>query len=184
MKPLQAIGLGLIWIILTTQDTRVDWFPDPIGWATILLGLRGLRRVDEVAPRWSTLLALALAALAASIVLWLPAGDAFITEEPSVGWALNLPGFAFFALLCHVLVSAASVAREDPYAGSSALWLRLVEIALIAVALAPVFVFGAGWEALGPYAQGAAQIALLTLTFLCFIYASRPWAGGPAGESE
>lgn len=186
MKPLQAIGLGIVWIVLTTSDTRVDWFPDPVGWGIALLAMPGLRRIPSVVPYWPPLFVLALVALVTSALVWFPAGDRFIADEPSLGWAVNLPGFAFLALLCHAL-AAAAYASDDPYGDSSATWLRMCEALLIAVAIAPVLVFGAGWDALGPWAATGAQVALLATMLLCFAYGSRPWAGVPeraAGSSR
>jgi hypothetical protein len=176
VKPLQAIGVGMIWIILTTRGTTVDWFPAPIGWAVILLGLPGLRRQPEIAPYWRTLVTIALIAMAASIVLWLPVADTIIDGEPAMGWALDLPKFAFFILLCHALAKAAAACEEDPYRGSAVNWLRLTQYALIAVAVAPILVFGAGWEAIGGHAAFAAQAMMLMMLVLCFSYGSRLWA--------
>lgn len=178
MKPLQAVGLAIVWIVLTTSDTRVDWFPDPVGWAIALLAMPGLRRIPEVVPYWTTLLVLALVALVASALVWVPAGGEFVEGEAALGWAVNLPDFAFFALLCHGL-AAAAYASDDPYGSSSSTWLRMCEWLLIAVAVAPVLVFGAGWDALGPWAASGAQVALLAMMLLCFSYGSRPWAGVP-----
>ncbi|QYJ03320.1 hypothetical protein KUV85_13405 [Nocardioides panacisoli] len=184
MKPLQAVGLGMVWVALTTQGTAVDWFPDPVGWAIALLALPGLRRVPGLAPQWPVLAALGAIALVASAAVWFPAGDAFVEEEPAIGWAVNVPGLAFLALLCHVLAAAARTSTEDAHGASAAAWLQMCEGLLIAVVVAPVLVFGAGWDALGPWAASGAQLALLVTILQCFIYASRPWAGPPPLEEH
>lgn len=182
MKPLQAIGVGLLWVILTTQGTTVDWFPDPVGWAIALFAMPGLRRVPELLPHWTALLVLGVLAAVVSAAVWLPAGSRFVEDEPAIGWTVNLPGFAFLALLCHALAAAARASDDDPSGPSSGGWLQMCEVLLIAVAVAPVLVFGAGWDALGPWAASGAQLALLVTTLLCFVYSSRPWAGVPVGE--
>lgn len=177
MKPLQSIGLGLVWLILSTPQEAVDWFADPVGWVLVLLGLRGLRAADGLERYRPTLWAVALVALAISVAFWLPAGSDWLTDaEPAVGWAADLPRFGFFAVLCHALVPAARESH-DPRRVTAIGWLRTAETGLVAVMIAPVLVFGAGWSSLEGYTGLAAQILMLLLMMLCFVYAGRPWAG-------
>lgn len=182
MKPLQPIGLGVVWLVLATPQESVDWFADPVGWLLVLLGMRGLRSVPGLDRYRPTLWIVALVALAVSVAVWMPAGADWLSDaEPAVGWAADLPRFGFFAVLCHALIPAARES-DDPRRITAAGWLRTAEIGLVAVMLAPVLVFGAGWDALEGWTGLAAQVLMLLLMVLCFVYASRPWAGAPAPE--
>ena len=50
---------------------------------------------------------------------------------------------------------------------------------LIFVLAAPPLAFGAGWDAIGPAGEVAAQVVQIALVILCFVFAGQEWAGAP-----
>lgn len=188
MKPLQAIGLGVLLIALTAKLGGYDIYADPVGWLLILAGMTGFAQVEPPLPRRTVLRNLALVALAVSTVIWLPDVDDWLRDaEPALAWAANLPKFGFFALLCHCLAEAADAsadAKTDLKGKVAALWLRTAETVLVFVMVAPILVFGAGWSALSTAAGTAAALVLLMVMLLAFVYAYRPWAIGPEPQAD
>ena len=49
MKPLQGIGLGLVFISLQANFGSYDGLPDPVGWVLILLGFYWLAQQPTIA---------------------------------------------------------------------------------------------------------------------------------------
>lgn len=188
MKPLQAIGLGVLVLALTAKVGGYDIYADPVGWLLVLAGLTGFAQVEPPLPRRPLLRNVALVALAVSAVLWVPDVDAWLRDsEPALAWSANLPKFGFLALLCHCLAEAAEASAEaktDLKGKVAALWLRTAETVLVFVMVAPVLVFGAGWSALSAAAGTAAALVLLMVMVLVFIYAYRPWAIGPEPQAD
>lgn len=180
MKPLYLVALGLLLIILKPTDLEWDIYPNPVGWLFVLIALYGLRQARPL--RWARpLLLMALAALVVDSVLWWPSATEWLEDaEPALGWAANLPRFGFFALLCTELAQTAAPAGDRRAAG----WFSWTGILMIAVMLAPILVFGAGWSDFGPVAEGAAQISQVLLLVLCAVYGSRTWAGAPQPPAE
>lgn len=177
MKPLQAIGLGLVLLALGPANAAPGTFdplPDPVGWLLVLVGLHGLSGALD--PRRVPVLRfLGVLALGFSIALVVPAVARWLETDPSLGWAADVPRFAFFALLCHELSQAAFRARHT--AGAST--FSIAGLALLFVLAAPPLAFGAGWTAVGPAGEVAAQVVQIALVVLCFVFAGRPWAGAP-----
>ena len=177
MKPLQAVALGLVLLALGPTDPEpgvFDPLPDPLGWLLVLVGLHGLGRAIET-RRLPALRFLGVLALGVSIALVVPAAARWVATDPSLGWAADVPRFGFFALLCHELSRAALRGRST--AGSTAFGLSA--LALLFVLAAPPLAFGAGWDAVGPAGEVAAQAVQLALVVLCFVFAGREWAGAP-----
>lgn len=177
MKPLQAIALGVVLLALGPADPKpgvFDPLPDPLGWFLILVGLHGLREVLEPA-RLPVLRFLGVVALGFSVALVVPAAARWLATDPSLGWTADVPRFAFFVLLCHLLSRSALAARQT----AAASMFSLAGLALVFVLLAPPLEFGAGWTGFGPAGEFAAQVTQLALVILCFVYGGRTWAGAP-----
>ncbi|GAA3682104.1 hypothetical protein GCM10022237_46090 [Nocardioides ginsengisoli] len=177
MKPLQAVGLGLVLLALGPANAKPGTFdplPDPVGWLLVLVGLHALGKALD-ARRLPALRFLGMVALGFSIALVVPAVARWLETDPSLGWAADVPRFAFFALLCHELGQSAFRARQS--AGASA--FSLGALGLLFVLAAPPLAFGAGWTAIGPAGEVAAQVVQIALVVLCFVFAGRDWAGAP-----
>ncbi|MDQ6526366.1 hypothetical protein RB608_22285 [Nocardioides sp. LHD-245] len=177
MKPLQAVGLGLVLLALGPADAEPGTFdplPDPFGWLLILIGLHGLNGALE-ARRMPALRFLGGLALAISVALVVPAVARWVATDPSLGWAADVPRFGFFALLCHQLSQAALRARST--GGASA--FGMAALTLLFVLAAPPLAFGADWTGVGTAGEVAAQAVQLALVILCFVVAGRTWAGAP-----
>jgi hypothetical protein len=171
MKPLRAIAMGLVVIVLAARISGFDAVPDPLGWVLVAIGVAALRL--DVARR-GTLLGLAALAGAVSVVLWFPAVRSGLdAADPSLTWAVSLPEVAFVALLCHTLAGLAGGDRADP---GAARWLGAARTAVIVVGVLPVLVFGAGWASLEPTTYLAATLVVLLVIWLLAACASRDWA--------
>ncbi len=95
-----------------------------------------------------------------------------------MAWAADLPRLGYAALLCTDLVARAR--PEDPRAAG---WLGVVRAGLVAVAVLPVLVFGAGLSAIGPSTGTAAQIVSVALLVVLFSYSGREWSGHTMSHS-
>lgn len=178
MKPLQSVAMGYVFIALYARFNGYDAYADPVGW---LLVLYGARRLPEATPHRLPMLYAGVLALVVSLPLWLPlVRDALADADASLGWAADLPSFAFTVLLCHGLAQAAHDG-DDP---APARWLRVLRTVVIAVALMPVLVFGAGLSDLAGTAVLGAQAAYVVLVWLLFSYSGRSWAGAPIVQTS
>ncbi|MEV5000413.1 hypothetical protein [Nocardioides sp. LML1-1-1.1] len=181
MKPLQAVGLGLVLLALGPVDAPVGTFdplPDPLGWLLVLVGLHGLAPALDP-RRLGTLRFVGGLALCFSIAIVVPAVARWLETDPSLGWAADVPRFGFFALLCHELSQAALRARST--AGAST--FSITGLGLLIVLAAPPLAFGAGWTGIGTTGEALAQVTQIALVVLCFVFAGRRWAGAPEPEA-
>lgn len=181
MKPLQAIGLGLVLLALGPVDAEPGTFdplPDPLGWLLVLVGLHGLATALD-SGRLGTLRFVGTLALGVSVALVVPAVARWLETDPSLGWAADVPRFGFFALLCHELSQAALRGRST--AGASC--FSIAGAALLFVLAAPPLAFGAGWDGVGTTGEVVAQAVQIALVVLCFVFAGRRWAGAPEPET-
>ena len=173
MKPLQAVGLGFVFLVLVTTVQGYDLYADPFGWVLVLVGVRLLPR--DFTNRW-LLLYLGAIALAVSVPLWIPAvDDALADADASIAWALNLPRFGFAAVLALTLGRAAQAAD----ARGPATWWRVLGFGNAAVAVLPVLVFGGGLESLDTTAGTLVVVVPLAMTVALFWHSGRTWAGAP-----
>ncbi|TWG92648.1 hypothetical protein L615_000700000550 [Nocardioides sp. J9] len=177
MKPLQAVGLGLVLIALGPVEAEPGTFdplPDPLGWFLVLVGLHGVGpSLDE--RRLPLLRLLGGLAFVVSVALVVPTVARWLETDPSLGWAADVPRFAFFALVCHELSQAALRARATGGASS----FSIAALTLLFVLAAPPLAFGAGWDGVGTAGEVAAQAVQIALVVLCFVFAGRRWAGAP-----
>lgn len=172
MRPLQAVGLGLIVIALEARFGAYDGLPDPLGWVLVLLGLRGLAQRTAIG---STLALTYLGALALVVatVRWFPAAaDALADAERALVWAADVPSLAFQALLCRELARLAETAGER----AAASWFRITALGLVVGLLLPVLYDAAGWA----WLEGTGDLGLLLqllVLLLCLWYSGRAWTG-------
>lgn len=173
MKPLLAVGLGFVFLLLVTEVRGFDLYPDWFGWGLVLVGVRALPRDF---PLRAVLLYVGAVALLASVPLWLPAvDDALADADESIAWALNLPRFGFAALLALALARAAQAADAR---GPASLW-RVLMGGNVAVAVLPVLIFGGGLDQLDSAAGTLVVVVPLVMTVTLFWHASQQWAGAP-----
>ncbi len=180
MKPLYAVAFGLILVAIgpTDPDPGIfDPLPDPLGWLFILIGLHGL--ADSLgSARVGILRLLGAAALVISSALVVPAVARWVATDPSLGWAADIPRFAFFAVLSYEL-SAGAVRHKATIA---AVGFNLSALALLFVLIAPPVAFGGGVDEVGTAGEIAAEAVQIVLVILFFGYGSRDWAGAPPVE--
>ncbi|WP_435770636.1 hypothetical protein [Nocardioides sp. SYSU DS0651] len=177
MKPLHAVAFGLVLLALGPADPEpgvLDPAPDPLGWLLILIGLHGLGPALD-ARRLPLLRLLGVLALVVSVALVVPGVARWVAADPSLGWAADVPRFAFLAVLCHLLGRSAQSAGQALAANLFA----TAALTLVFVLAVPPLAFGAGWDAIGPAGEVAAQVVQLALVVLCLGYAGRRWAGAP-----
>ena len=176
MRPLQAIGMGLLLTVLTARagDPGVDLFPDPAGWSLVCLG--AYRLPERVAPRRWLFLS-ALVACLVAVPLWLPVtAGALLDADEALLWTLDLPRLVFLLLLAAAMSRAAGAGGDT---GARA-WWRLVLGATVVTVVLPAVVYGAGAASLADVAGGVAVATVLTCLVLCFSHSSRPWASDAA----
>ncbi|MBF4163912.1 hypothetical protein [Nocardioides acrostichi] len=174
MPPLQLVALGLAVITLVAPAHGYDLLPDPVGWVLVLVGLRRLPASDAVRR---TLLTTALIALVVAGIVWIPSVHARVDgADPSISWALSLPQLAVLALLGRHLRAVSGEAGDRR---ASAWWATLTSL-VVAAALLPVVVLGAGVGRLTTVTAAVAALSLLGTILLCFAHGQRPWAMPPA----
>jgi len=162
--------MGLVVVVLTARFGGYDALPDPVGWGLVLAGLLPLR--DRL-PGARTAAWLAATAGVVAVPLWLPTVRAALA--PSAEWALSLPQTACCVALCAGLATACDRAGEREAAR-----FGLLRWVFVALAVAPVLVYGGGQSDLAvPVAVGSV-LANVVLVWLLFRVSRRPWAGGPA----
>jgi hypothetical protein len=168
MRPLQAIGMGLVIVVLTASYHGYDVLADPLGWLLVLVGLDGLPPA-----RRGGLPALAGLALVVSVVVWFPgARDALNLTDAALAWAASLPELLTVTVLAHRLARAAAEGADAGAAG----WLRTARALLVVSTLLPPVVLGGGLLALRGPASAFVTLSLALLVVLLFAYAARPWA--------
>ncbi|GAB2775220.1 hypothetical protein GCM10027020_30460 [Nocardioides salsibiostraticola] len=178
MKPLQAVAMGFVFLVLYARLGGYDLYPDPLGWLLVLYGLSGL---PSGMPQRNALWTLGILAALISIPLWTgPVSNALSDADPSLAWASELPRLGFIGLLCWALSAAAREAGDK----REATRLQLVVTGATVSAVLPVLVFGAGLSSLTGIAELAALATLVGLIVLCFSYAGREWAGAPPPPTE
>jgi hypothetical protein len=168
VKPLQAIGMGLVIVALTVRAGGVDLLPDPLGWALVL---HGAVRVGRL-PRRSAVTGTLAAALAVAVVLWLPGVDAWLADrDDSLLWAASLPQVAALAVLTGSLATGAGTAGD----AGAARWLGAVRTLVVVTGVLPVLVLAAGTASIAVMLL-VGLLALLLTIVLAFGFAGREWA--------
>lgn len=180
VKPLLWIAWGLVLLILgpTHPAQHLDPFPNPLGWALILWGLRAV----PLGHRRDIAMWLAWLALVCAAFTWVPPVlDAIERTDDSLVWAVDLPQILFAVWLCTALADLAAQAADR----RAARWLSVTRTITVVVGVLPVLVFGGGIDSLSDISGGASIIAPLLLCVLMFRYASRPWSGAvPRAAAE
>jgi hypothetical protein len=168
VKPLQAVAMGLVIVLLTAAVRGYDLLPDPLGWVLVLTGLAAVPVPQRRALQW-----LAGLSLAVSLVVWFPAArDGLNVTDDALAWAVGLPELGCVVLLAHALAQRALAAGDAP----ARRWLLTARTLLVVVAVLPPVVLGGGLDPLVGVAAVAGSLSLLLLVVLLFRYAGRPWA--------
>jgi hypothetical protein len=168
VKPLQAVAMGLVVVLLTAAVHGYDLLADPLGWLLVLAGLGALP-----VPQRRALRALAGLGLVVSVVVWFPAArDALNVTDDALAWAAGLPEVVCVVLLAHALAQRALAAGDGP----ARRWLLTTRTLLVVVALLPPVVLGGGLDSLVGAAAAVGSLSLLLLVVLLFRYAGRGWA--------
>ncbi|GAA5140231.1 hypothetical protein GCM10023340_00010 [Nocardioides marinquilinus] len=177
MRPLQAIAMGVVVLLLEAPAGGFDLLADPLGWLLVLLGVRDLPRAM---PLRGALRAVSVVAAVASVPLWLPVVvEALEDADESLAWAANLPRLGFFVVLGLGLAGAATAAG-DRVAGTC--W-RVVAGGGLVVVLLPALVFGGGLNQLDDAAGAAVALVPTVVVVLGFWHSGRRWAGGEPAPS-
>ncbi|WP_395660021.1 hypothetical protein [Nocardioides sp.] len=175
MKPLQAVGMGLVIVALGAKVNGYDLLADPLGWLLVLYGVRRLPRL----PWGSTVPFLCVVALAVSVLLWFPAVPSALADaDPSLEWAASLPEIAAVGALCFGLARLAEEAGDR----RARTWLRTACTLLVAVALVPVVVLSLRSGAVGAMLL-LGLVTIVLVIVLLFAYSARPWAAEPLDQT-
>jgi hypothetical protein len=168
VKPLQAVAMGLVIVLLGATVSGYDLLADPVGWLLVLVGLATLP-----VPGRGGLQALASLSLVVSAVVWFPAArGALNVTDLALAWAAGLPELATLVLLAHRLSRVARFAGDQ----AARTWLQTARTLLIVVALLPAVVLGGGFDSLDTALGVVGSLVLLLLIVLLFRYSGRPWA--------
>jgi hypothetical protein len=168
VKPLQAVAMGLVVVLLTVPVHRYDVLADPLGWVLVLVGLASLP-----VPQRRTLQWWAGISLAVSVVVWVPAArDALNVTDLALAWAAGLPELVTVIVLAHALAQAAWGAGDE----TARRWLLTARMLLVVTALLPAVVLGGGFDSWDSALGVVGSLSLLVLIVLLFRYSSRPWA--------
>ncbi|GAA1932584.1 hypothetical protein [Nocardioides marmoribigeumensis] len=167
MKELQTLALGLV--IVFVDVSTPDWVADPFGWILVLIALAAIR---EQLPDYRQVSLAAWTSLALSVVTWPESSVAHVD-----GWLellFGLPVLAFCFLLCDSLI--------DVTIPEHAARFRALCWAFAVLVLAPVAIYGLGWDWLQLPATIAGVAANLALVLVLF-GASDEDAYVPAGSA-
>jgi hypothetical protein len=174
VKPLQAVAMGLVIVLLTASVSGYDLLADPLGWLLVLGGLNTLP-----VPRRGVLQGLAMLSLVVSAVVWFPgARDALNVRDLALAWAAGLPELITLVVLTHALAQTAVLTADR----SATAWLRTARTLLLGVTVLPAIVLGGGIDSLDTALGLIGSAVLLLVIVLFFRYADRPWAQ-PADEN-
>lgn len=193
MTPLQRVAMGLIIVVVPApfpRDPEPAWafydaLPAPLGWALVVWGVAGLRRLHRGdggldLPWW-----LAWLALAVSVPLWFPQMNHLFTAAPATGadaplvasfqWFLFLPQAAFSLVLAR-RIGEGAVEVEDRYAVPR---FGVLTWAFGAVIVLPVIAYGGGIDWL--VQPTLVTIGLVNLGFIFYLFRvhARPWLATP-----
>jgi hypothetical protein len=176
VKPLRAVAMGLVIVLLTVPVDGYDVLADPLGWLLVLVGLGALP-----VPQRDTLRRLGLLSLVVSVVVWVPAArDALNVTDLALAWAAGLPELVTVIVLAHSLAHAAWTAGD----GAARRWLLTARTLLVVVAILPAVVLGGGFDSWDAALGVVGSLALLLLVVLLVRYSSRPWALSTPSPAE
>jgi hypothetical protein len=150
--------MGLVIVFLRAPFGGYDALADPVGWGLVVAGLLPLR---ERLRGTGTTLALAVVAGICAVPLAFPAVDDRLAE--STQWVASLPQSLFCVMLCASLAVACAEAKAAESGRFTALrWV------FVALAVAPVLVYGGPVDALAAPIAVMAVLANVYLVYLLF----------------
>lgn len=154
--------MGFVIVLVDAPFAGWDGVPDPLGWALVVAGLLALR---GRLPGTDTVLGVAVLCGLVALATYPPA----VADQvgANLGWLLSLPQIAFCILLCNALY---------PLAEAQGGGFRVLRWVFVALAVAPVLVFGGGVDVLATPTGGLAVLADLYFTYLVFRVSKRPFA--------
>jgi hypothetical protein len=168
VKPLQAVAMGLVIVLLTAGVNGYDVLADPFGWVLVLVGLARLPVRQRDSLRTLTTLSLLV-----SVVVWFPdARDALNVTDDSLAWAAGIPEVLTVIVLAHALAQVAGSAGDH----AAQRWLLTARALFVVVLLLPPVVLGGGLDTLVTVAAVVGSLSLVLVIALLFRYAGRPWA--------
>jgi len=184
VTPLQRIAMGLVITLIDSDIRGFDGVPDVLGWALVILGVRGLRGRVPL----STLLPLAVVAAVVSLALVHRSLTDGLPE--STGWLLSLPQIAFSFVLCRELATRVTpAARSDPaplrrVGDQLAGRYRVLSWAFVAAAAGPVLLYGGGIAVLLTPLAVLTVVANVYLVYLLFRTSSLLYPRPPRTRSQ
>jgi ABC-type molybdate transport system permease subunit len=168
VKPLPAVAMGLVVVLLNVPVHGYDLLADPLGWVLVLIGLSALP-----VPQQRTVRTLATVSLIVSLPVWVPAArDALNVTDDALAWAAGVTEVLTMIVLAHSLAGVARSSGDAP-AGR---WLLTARTLFVVVLLIPPVVLGAHLGRLVTAAAVFGSLTLLLMVVLLFRYAGRPWA--------
>lgn len=165
MNPLQAIGMGLVIIVLDPVARGYDMLPDAFGWVLILVGVLKLRTRLASSP---SIVTLAAVAAAVSAAVFFPAVEE--TLDDSTLWLLSLPQLVFTIMLCGALRELA-VATDVGDANR----FRLLRWGFGLLVVLPVLVYGGGLDVLAVPTGVLSVLLNVYLVYLLFKISKQPY---------
>jgi ABC-type molybdate transport system permease subunit len=168
VKPLQAVAMGLVVVLLNAPVHGFDVLADPIGWVLVLIGLATLPVAQQ-----PTLRTLATIALIVSLPIWVPSvRDALNVTDDALAWAAGIPEVLTMIVLAQCLARAGGSAGDV----GAQRWLLTTRTLFVVVLVIPPVVIGGGIDSLVTGAAVFGSLTLLLMIVLLFRYAGRPWA--------
>lgn len=171
--PLQLVGMGLL-IVFLRSGGAYDVFANPVGWLLVLAGTAKLPL-----PQRGLLTGLAGVALAVAVPLWFPQVRGLLDADPSLGWAAQLPEFAYLVVLCRSLMSAARPTHPAGHVRFATLSVLL----LVALAVPPVAI-AADSSLIGNIGIGLLVVTQVWLVWSLFSHCRKPYADAVADPSD
>lgn len=180
MTPLQRIAIGLVVVFGSAMfpgHPHPGWrtwdaLPDPLGWALVVTGLLGLRRLDR---SFTVPLAFAVLAGLVSVPLWFPQLRHHL-EAPG-SWAASLPQAVCCVLLCREIARVGALQQPpDRYLVQR---FGLLGWGFVVVIVLPAVVLGAHVDALRNATLAFSMLVSVALVWHLFMAHRRPALGGP-----
>jgi len=151
LKPLAAMGWGLLLVLLDLRVNGLDLVPDPVGWLAVLLAARSLSPLHR-AFAWSV--AASVLGLVASVPEWLGTGGALVSAATSVAETVL------------VFATCTAIIALVPARRSAADAIRWADLGL-SLAFVPVLLLAAADPDLGALTLLVGLAAMVV--FVCFL---------------
>ena len=158
--------MGLVLVLVDAFFVGYDAVPDVLGWVLVCVGVHALRH--RLAGSDTLLGVAALAGVISAVLFW-PSVDEAISE--SGGWILSVPQLVFCVILCGSVADLADA--DNP---SRAARFRTLRWVFVALAVAPVLLYGGGLTVLRTPIAVVAVVANVYLVYLLFMVSKKTYA--------